>query len=41
VLNHFLFTMDYAHGALVLRRKTHAQLQQLVAQAKDAITMLF
>lgn len=41
VLNHFLFTMDYAHGALVLRRKTHAQLQQLVAQVKDAITMPF
>jgi hypothetical protein len=36
ILSHFLTTMDYANGALVLRRKTSAQLRAFRAEAGRA-----
>jgi tetratricopeptide (TPR) repeat protein len=36
ILYHFLSTMDYANGALILRRKTNAQLRAFQAEAISA-----
>jgi hypothetical protein len=41
LLSQFLFTMDYAHAALELRRPTPAPLSQLQAQSRRAVTVPF